>query len=98
MYNNLIGVWRWEKQNYQQLRCWMCGYGSFFIFFKSLYFQSSHRDFQNCWSTTLNSKALLGMRASQVAPVIKNPPATTRDIMRYGFDPWVRKSPWRRAW
>ena len=22
----------------------------------------------------------------------------TGDIMKHGFDPWVRKIPWRRAW
>ena len=34
---------------------------------------------------------LLG--ASQVALVVKNPPA-----MRRGFNPWVGKIPWRRKW
>ena len=29
---------------------------------------------------------------SQVALVVKNPPANA------GFDPWVGKIPWRRAW
>ena len=35
--------------------------------------------------------------ASQVALVVKNPPAEAGDE-RLGFDPWVRKIPWRRAW
>ena len=35
--------------------------------------------------------------ASQMALVVKNPPANARD-MRHGFDPCVRKMPWRRAW
>ena len=35
--------------------------------------------------------------ASQVALVVKNPPANAGD-MRCGFDPWVGKIPWRRAW
>ena len=35
--------------------------------------------------------------ASQVAQVVKNLPANARD-MRPGFDPWVGKIPWRRAW
>ena len=30
-------------------------------------------------------------------PVVKNLPASVGD-MRCGFDPWVRKIPWRRAW
>ena len=35
----------------------------------------------------------MGFReASQVTPVIKNPP------VRCGFHPWVRKIPWRRVW
>ena len=28
----------------------------------------------------------------------KNPPANAGDVKRHGFDPWVRKIPWRRAW
>ena len=35
--------------------------------------------------------------ASQVVLVVKNPPANAGD-MRHGFDPWVRKIPWRREW
>ena len=33
--------------------------------------------------------------ASQVAPVVKNPPTNAGD---QGFDPWVRKILWRRKW
>ena len=33
--------------------------------------------------------------ASQVAPVVKNPPASAGDIKRHGF---IGKIPWRRAW
>ena len=29
--------------------------------------------------------------------VVKNPPAV-RELRRHGFDPWVGKTPWRRAW
>ena len=36
--------------------------------------------------------------ASQVAPVLKNPPANAGDIKRPGFDPWAGKIPWRRSW
>ena len=32
-------------------------------------------------------------RASEVVPVVKNPPAR-----RHGFNPWVTKIPWRRKW
>ena len=35
---------------------------------------------------------------SQVVLVVKNPPANARNIMRCGFNPWVRKIPWRRTW
>ena len=34
----------------------------------------------------------------QIAIVIKNPPASARDIMRREFSSWVRKIPWKRAW
>ena len=37
------------------------------------------------------------LRASQVALVVTNPPTSARD-KRCGFDPWVRKIPWKRAW
>ena len=33
-------------------------------------------------------------QASQVAQSVKNSPA----VPRPGFDPWVGKIPWRRAW
>ena len=36
-------------------------------------------------------------RASQVALMVKNPPAKAGDV-RCGFDSWVRKTSWRRAW
>ena len=35
--------------------------------------------------------------ASQMAPVVKNPPAYAGDIKRYGFHSWVRKIPWGRV-
>ena len=34
--------------------------------------------------------------ASQVVPVVKNLPANAGGMG--GFEPWVRKIPWRRAW
>ena len=30
--------------------------------------------------------------------VVKNPAANAGDIKRLRFDPWVRKSPWRKKW
>ena len=30
--------------------------------------------------------------------LVKNPPANAGNVRRPGFDPWVRKIPWRRAW
>ena len=35
--------------------------------------------------------------ASQVVLVVKNLPANAGDVI-WGFDPWVGKMPWRRAW
>ena len=40
---------------------------------------------------------ILMTRSSQVVLVVKNLPFNAGD-MRYGFDPWVGKIPWRRAW
>ena len=37
------------------------------------------------------------LRTSQVVVVIKNPPANVGD-MKGGFDLWLGKIPWRRAW
>ena len=37
------------------------------------------------------------VRIPKVALVVKNQPANAGDI-RDGFDPWVQKIPWRRAW
>ena len=33
-----------------------------------------------------------------MALLVKNPPANPGDVMRPEFSPWVRKTPWRRAW
>ena len=33
-----------------------------------------------------------------VALVVKNSPANAGDHKRHGFDSWVGKIPWRRAW
>ena len=30
--------------------------------------------------------------------VVKNEPTNTGDAKRCGFDPWIRKIPWRRNW
>ena len=30
--------------------------------------------------------------------MVKNPPANAGDIKRRGFDPWLGKIPWKRAW
>ena len=35
---------------------------------------------------------------SQVALVVKSPSASTGDIKRCKFNPWVREIPWRRKW
>ena len=36
------------------------------------------------------------LQASELALVVKNLPAGAGDVKRHGFDPWVRKFPWRR--
>ena len=33
-----------------------------------------------------------------MALVVENLPANAGNIMRHGFDTWVGKVPWRRAW
>ena len=33
-----------------------------------------------------------------MAVVVKNPPASARNIKDSRFDPWIRKIPWRRTW
>ena len=38
------------------------------------------------------------LQVSQLALLVKNLPASAGDVKRHGFDPWVRKFPWRRAW
>ena len=46
----------------------------------------------------LKLHSVISSRASQVAPVVKNPPTKCRRYKRWGFDPWVRKIPWGQAW
>ena len=36
--------------------------------------------------------------ASQLALVVKNPPANARDMRHGGFNLWVQNIPWKRAW
>ena len=45
------------------------------------------------WELTL-AACILKLRASLGAQTVKNLPGTQET----GFDPWVRKSPWRRKW
>ena len=40
----------------------------------------------------------MNLWASQVALVVKNPPANAGDSRDVGSIPWVRKIPWRRVW
>ena len=46
---------------------------------------------------SLRRQSYFPTRPSQVALVVKNLPASAGD-KRHGFDPWVRKIFWRRAW
>ena len=52
----------------------------------------------NSLSKTLFTPVELHIGASQEVLVVKNLPDSAVDIKRQGFDPWVRKIPWRRAW
>ena len=38
------------------------------------------------------------LRASQVGASSKEPACQCRRHKRHGFDPWIGKIPWRRAW
>ena len=50
-------------------------------------------DTQQTREVIITDKAALHMEL-----VVKNPPDNTGDVKTHGFSPWVRKSPWRRAW
>ena len=41
---------------------------------------------------------LLAIQGTAVALAVKKLPANAGDLRRQGFDPWVRKIPWRRTW
>ena len=56
-----------------------------------------HRRTQFLIARMANKHLLKVYWASQVAQVVNNPPANAED-MRLGFDPWIGKIPWRRAW
>ena len=49
-------------------------------------------------SSTASDSMYLCSRASQMVLVVKNPPANVGDIRDSGFNPWVGKISWRRAW
>ena len=40
----------------------------------------------------------VAMWTSQVALVVKNPPANAGRLKRHQFDPWMGKIPWRKEW
>ena len=58
-----------------------------------LQFMGSQR-VRHDWATKLTDQLCW---ASRVVLVVKNLPANAGD-MRHGFDPWVGRIPWRRAW
>ena len=45
-----------------------------------------------------SSETVSHVRAFQVVLVVKKSPANAGDGKRHGFDPWVGRIPWRRAW
>ena len=63
-------------------------------FFASWTTREAHTSLQNGPENRLTHRN----RASQVALVVKKPDAQSRRHKRHGFDPWVSKIPWRRAW
>ena len=50
------------------------------------------------WQEIFSFHSTNGLGASQVALAVKNLPANAGDVKRCGFDPWVGKISWRRAW
>ena len=69
----------------------------------SLYFLISNHSPCPTWQCILktnktNWSSSYTIWASQVALVIKNPPANAGDFKRWGFSPWVGKIPWWREW
>ena len=54
------------------------------------------REISICISSLTQS--YISMWAFQVVLVVKNPPASAGNCRRHGFDPWVGKIPWKRAW
>ena len=50
-----------------------------------------------CVSDSIEYLSLTFHGASQMVLVVKNQPAC-RTCKTHGFDPWIRKIPWRRAW
>ena len=50
------------------------------------------------YSGLILGRVCAGAGASQVALSGKEPACQYRRCKRCGFDPWVRKIPWRRAW
>ena len=57
----------------------------------------NHEIQHNCFKPLCFRETYHTIGASQVALVVKSWPANAGD-MRRGFDPWVGKIPWRRAW
>ena len=50
------------------------------------------------WNQVKTWRTVLNLWVSEVVLVVKNPTANTGDIEKHGFDPWVEKVPWKRAW
>ena len=61
-----------------------------------LFFLVLLNSYPMCFFYVCICKNLRSFRISQVALVVKSPPASAGDV-RHRFDPWVGKMPWRRA-
>ena len=57
----------------------------------------SHRVGHDCSDLATAAAACLNV-GPQVALVVKNLPVNAGDVRDSGFDPWVGKISWRRAW
>ena len=46
----------------------------------------------------LNRVVMVNPWVSQVGPVVNKPACQCRRCKKHGFNPWVGKIPWRKAW
>ena len=88
----LVSSEGYEGRMYSRLLCWVCRWLSSSCLSTSsplcVFLCSDFLFLQGCQSYWIS--------ATLVAQMVKN--LLCLQWRRYGFDPWVRKVPWRRAW